>query len=184
MKITCPVLIMIFSCSITNIKAQTDFVNDKDTIEKCISELEAKSIITSSPLLVIDGFPIDYDDYKSNNHHLLKADIKQIDYLSKDSEGAKGIYGERGRNGVLLITTVKSQEALQEKSAKTLAESKILFLLGDREISQEYLKDIDPNDIESIDVIKNKDSIKEYTTEDYEGVVVITLKANKKKKNK
>jgi hypothetical protein len=167
-----------------SIKAQTEIINDKDSLDSYISEFEKQEKITNSPLLVIDGFAIDYSDYKKKNQPLLKSEIKQIDYLSKDSEGAINIYGERGKNGVLLIMTYKSQENLQENTSKSLADSKVLFLIGSRQISQEELQKIDPKDIISIDVIKDKDSIKNYTSEDYDGIVIITMKEkNKKKKN-
>ncbi len=54
-------------------------------------------------------------------------------------------------------------------------------MLGDQQISQEELQKIDPIDIKSIDVIKEKESVKKYTSEDYDGVVIITMKKDKKK---
>jgi hypothetical protein len=39
---------------------------------------------------------------------------------------------------------------------------------------------VDPADIESIDVIKDKEMMKKYTDKDYEGVIIMKTKANKK----
>jgi hypothetical protein len=173
MKIATLILVMFFltSCFSTK-KATTDKTNDTDYIAQYISEIESQDKISNSPLIVIDGFAIDYADYKEESHHLSKSNIKQIDFLSKDSKTAINIYGERARGGVLLITT----KNIQEKSAKTIDDSKVLFLLGDKQITQEELEKLDPNDIESIDVIKNTDDIKKYTKEDYDGVVIINMK--------
>jgi TonB-dependent starch-binding outer membrane protein SusC len=52
------------------------------------------------PLLVIDGFPMDSTSYINN---INPNDIEQIDVL-KDAS-ASAIYGSRGANGVIIITT-------------------------------------------------------------------------------
>ena len=38
------------------------------------------------------------------------------------------------------------------------------------------MEKISPDDIESIDVIKGKEKIKEYTQENYDGVIIIHMK--------
>jgi TonB-dependent SusC/RagA subfamily outer membrane receptor len=57
------------------------------------------TINNSNPLYVVDGFPTGSIDYLSPN------DIESIDIL-KDAS-ATAIYGNRGANGVVLITTKK-----------------------------------------------------------------------------
>ncbi|MGQ8337458.1 TonB-dependent receptor [Sunxiuqinia sp. A32] len=66
----------------------------------------------SSPLFVIDGMPIDNSVSDDNNKHVAKRnpigflnpdDIQSIDVL-KDAS-ATAIYGSRGANGVIMITT-------------------------------------------------------------------------------
>jgi len=58
----------------------------------------------NSPLYVIDGFPIEAPD----NNILNPNDIESIDVL-KDAS-ATAIYGARGANGVIIITTKKGKE--------------------------------------------------------------------------
>jgi TonB-linked SusC/RagA family outer membrane protein len=58
----------------------------------------------NSPLYVIDGFPIE----TSNNNNINPADIESIEVL-KDAS-ATAIYGSRGANGVILITTKSGQK--------------------------------------------------------------------------
>ncbi|TLX73740.1 hypothetical protein E9993_14880 [Labilibacter sediminis] len=153
------------------------FLNDENQDKKYlvnyIKDLDGE--ITEKPLIIIDGFAYDYESLKVNKIPLSKDEIHKLDYLSKDSKGAINIYGERGKNGVVLILSKKSQERLQEKSAATLNNSKVLFLIGDKEISQEDLNRINPNDIESIEVIKEKESVSKFTSKDYDGVVIINI---------
>ena len=54
----------------------------------------------------------------------------------------------------------------------------ILYLLDGKEILQNTLKKINPNDIKSIDLIKNTAGIKKYSQKKYDGVVVMYLKKN------
>jgi TonB-linked SusC/RagA family outer membrane protein len=58
----------------------------------------------NSPLYVIDGFPIEAPD----NNTLNPNDIESIDVL-KDAS-ATAIYGARGANGVIIITTKKGKD--------------------------------------------------------------------------
>jgi TonB-linked SusC/RagA family outer membrane protein len=58
----------------------------------------------NSPLYVIDGFPIETPD----NNTLNPNDIESIDVL-KDAS-ATAIYGARGANGVIIITTKKGKD--------------------------------------------------------------------------
>ena len=58
----------------------------------------------NSPLYVIDGFPIENPD----NNVINPADIESIDIL-KDAS-ATAIYGSRGANGVVIITTKRGKK--------------------------------------------------------------------------
>ncbi len=58
----------------------------------------------NSPLYVIDGFPMEDSDNSSIN----PSDIESIDIL-KDAS-ATAIYGSRGANGVIIITTKKGKK--------------------------------------------------------------------------
>lgn len=52
----------------------------------------------------------------------------------------------------------------------------VLFLINGKEISREELDLINPDDIESITVYKDKEIIKKYGAEDKTGVVLIRMK--------
>lgn len=59
---------------------------------------------SNSPLYIIDGFPVE----GANNNILNPQDIESIEVL-KDAS-ATAIYGSRGANGVIIITTKKGKE--------------------------------------------------------------------------
>ena len=65
---------------------------------------------TKKPLFVIDGVPAK-DDFDLEN--IVPDDIKSISIL-KDAS-ATALYGEKGKNGVVLITTKKNGGAVEEK---------------------------------------------------------------------
>jgi iron complex outermembrane receptor protein len=71
----------------------------------------------SGPLFVIDGFPIGLagtGSYGSPLNFINPEDIETMDVL-KDAS-ATAIYGSRGANGVILITTKKGKEGVSELS--------------------------------------------------------------------
>jgi hypothetical protein len=81
------------------------------------------------------------------------------------------IYGESGRKGVVLIFTTASKQVGGDNS-----NGNVLVLLEGNKISVEDMKKIDPMDIESIDIMKTKSEIQKYTSDAYDGVIVIKLK--------
>ena len=101
-----------------------------------------------------------------------KSDILEFSLIAMDNPQMVDIYGEQSLNGVLLIET----KPFQEKAAKSISDSKVLFLLNDKPITQAELEKINHDSIESVDVIKDKKEIAKYTTDEYDGVVIIKLK--------
>ncbi len=60
--------------------------------------------------------------------------------------------------------------------------NRLLIIAGKKIITQAELKAINPENVESFKILKDKGKISKYTSENYDGVIVITLK--KKRKNK
>ena len=80
------------------------------------------SINGAIPLYVIDGEIASEETFKNLN----PSDIISIDVL-KDGK-ANALYGEKGKNGVIIVTTKKSLEALtQVKARKNLSETAFFF---------------------------------------------------------
>lgn len=169
----------IASCS-TNRYLLADEGSDQHYLANYISDYKKKGRLTAEPLIVVDGVAWEYDDLKSERLPLRKDDIAGIECLDKGSNEAKIIYGEKGKNGVLIITTKQAQENI----ATRLNGDKVLLMIGDRRVSQEEIYKLDPNDIESVEVIKDKERIKTFSSGDYDGVVIIKLKTGSRKTNR
>jgi len=159
-----------FSCS-TNRYLLTDKTSEKKYLSEFIDKSVKDGKITNKPLLVIDGYAFKFEDLCKTKIQISKADIKDMVCLSKDTKGAE-IYGNSGKDGVILIITNK----IQDKSAETSSENKILFIVDGKEIPQSDYDLLVPANIESMEVIKEKKDIKKYTKKNYDGVVIIKLK--------
>lgn len=82
----------------------------------------AKSLDGATPLYIIDGEIASEEAVKNLN----PADILSMDVV-KDAK-ATAVYGSKGKNGVIIITTKKSLEALtQVKARKNLSETAFFF---------------------------------------------------------
>lgn len=172
------ILTLLFLSSYSGLTAQREGLSDNDSITQYIISIKNQNTITEAPLLVINGFAIEYSDYLDKYPPLSRSDIKQIDYLAGNSETSMNIYGDRAKGGVLLIMT----NNFQEKSTKTIDDSKVLYMMENKQLSREELERLNPEDIESIEVIKEDKEIRKITKGKYEGVVIITLKKDKKNK--
>lgn len=62
----------------------------------------------------------------------------------------------------------------------SLDDKRVVILLAGKQITNEELQAIDPNTIESIEVIKDKAQIKKYSADDVAGIVKINLKKSKR----
>jgi len=147
-----------------------DKTNGNTYLCKFIDKSVKDGKTTNKPLLVIDGLAYKYDDLSKKKIQIAKADIIDMVCLPIDSKEA-GIYGNIGKNGVVLIITNK----IRGKS-ETGSENKILFLIDGKQIEQSEYDMLIPENIESMEVLKEKKDIKKYTKESYDGVVIITLK--------
>lgn len=165
-------LLLVASCSTSRYEL-TGNGQERYFLQKRIDESVAVGMISKTPLLVVDGKTYRYNvELKKQKLDLSGKDITQIDILKWDK--AMSIFGEEGKMGVMLITTSASRAA---KGVST--DGNVLVLLEGNKISFEDLKKIDPIDIESIDIIKTKEQIQNFTWEAYDGVIVIKLKQKK-----
>ena len=137
-----------------------------DFIEKSIAEKKLKK----NPVIVVNERVLKDNELDKLNFY--KSDILEFSLIAMDNPQMVDIYGEQSLNGVLLIET----KPFQEKAAKSISDSKVLFLLNDKPITRAELEKINHDTIESVDVIKDKKEIAKYTTDEYDGVVIIKLK--------
>jgi hypothetical protein len=170
------ILFMTALASCATNKLNTTGKNTSDSyIRRYIAKMVKEGKTTENPLIVIDGFDFTLDQLEAKGDNLTRKEIYQIYCLEKDKAIATNVYGEKGSGGVLLITTTGAHE----KGVKKDAADNILVLLGDRKITVDEMKKIDPKDIESIDVIKSKSGIRKYSRKKYDGVIIIHMKEGK-----
>ncbi len=177
----------LLSCS-TNRYLLSDNNDDKEFLSKKINEFKKTEGITGKPLIVIDGKPYRYNhELKNKRLELSKSDIEKIDVLKKDV-GIR-IYGEFAEGGVLLITTKdykneekgKSQkkENIKETTLNDIIKSgKILIIVDGNEASKETLDKINPDNIESVDVLRREAANELYPDKDLDGVIYVNTKAS------
>lgn len=63
-------------------------------------------------------------------------------------------------------------------NTKHHSNSKVLYIVNGKKISNKSLKKINPKNIESLQVIKNKKELLKYTKKEFDGAIIITLKKN------
>jgi len=117
----------------------------------------------SNVLYIVDGVK------QPDNKALDKIDAKTIESVEvyKGEEMKK--YTTKNYDGVMII-----------KTKGNLKSSNILYIIdGAEQTDNKALEEIDPNSIDKINVIKGE-QIKQYTSKDYDGVILVTTKKNKK----
>jgi TonB family protein len=153
------------------------------------------------PLYVLDGQPLTADELNK----ISPNDIESINVL-KDAS-ATSIYGEKGKNGVILITSkvkevkgLKLQEVVVEgvvpEGRKTDPKKETiqlndvvvvgygpdkkapepLYIKEGKKISKEDFGAIKPEEIEAINILKDKTGVEKYGDDAKNGVIEIKLK--------
>ncbi|MBR5149568.1 MAG: hypothetical protein IKV15_10315 [Bacteroidaceae bacterium] len=123
------------------------------------------------PLIIVDKKEMSKDDFAK----LPPEEITHIYVLKPESQAAIEVYGEKGKNGVIEVTT---------KNATTASTHDPLIIVDNKEVTKEEYEKIAPEKIDHIDVLKpESQAAKElYGDKGKNGVIVITTKAAQKKK--
>lgn len=158
------------------LKQQTH--EEYDYVAKYAFNLRDQGKVADWPLVVIDGRAYALNYYINKHVALSKSEVVSIDHLPINSDTALKNYGESARGGVLLVTTTyASSKAPQKvKKMKPVSNRKILYVVDGVVVDENAMENINTDEIKTLDVLKDKESVKVYTDEDYEGVILITLK--------
>ena len=104
-------ILLITLCTLS-ITAFGQTPNEKPTIKIYQPPTERATVQpTAQPLLVVDGAIFHFDDSKAFNNKLKDIkpdDIQSIDVLK--GEKATAQFGEKGQNGVIIVTMKKSEK--------------------------------------------------------------------------
>lgn len=154
--------------SISLIQAQESKSSKKENLH-----IELKD--SAKPDIYVDGkkfdFPMDLLDInKIESVNVLKGDKALKEYNTK--------------NGVVLIVTKKNMVEMDKSKIKVKGyatkEGKApIIIIDGKKSNQEILKKLSPDDIESIEVLKNEQAMKKYNTSN--GVIIVTTKKGNKK---
>ena len=158
--------------------------NFKDPNKVAHIELPASSkrfnyneiIQEEKPLIVLDGEVTENSILKSLNPDT----IESLSVL-KD-KNATTVYGEKGKNGVIIITTKKEKKAIDLIQN---ASDKALYIVDGEMITGNFESyGLNPNDIASVMVLKDKSATELYGAKGKNGVIQIKTKKAEKDRGK
>lgn len=129
--------------------------------------MSSETMSQSKALFILNGV-IQPNDSINNPDSMNPDNIESINVVK--GEQAILQYGEAGKNGVILVTT------------KTPVKKEPLYILDGVKIKS--IVGLNSDDIESIHVLKGKESTSEYGNEGEAGVVLISTKSSKKQHRK
>lgn len=124
------------------------------------------------PLYIIDG--IKQSSGAAPLSQLDPSNIESITVL-KDAQ-SYAVYGAEGANGAILITTKARAELLKAENELNLADFNGVLVLDGVVSSVEEVNKINPNQIESVTVLKNAADTKAYGEKGKNGVILIRTK--------
>lgn len=150
-----------------------------------ISEARKKEQIDlnkSNVLVIVDG----KETTKAEMEKINPDKIASIDVLKDKASAEK--YGEKGKEGVILITLKPDDNSIATQTFKVQANSPLKFRTADGTEKQPLIvkngvvspdiqmDDINPQDIESINVLKGESATAKYGVKGNNGVLEITMK--------
>jgi TonB-dependent SusC/RagA subfamily outer membrane receptor len=150
----------------------------KKSKKNCTIKIKGKT--KKSPLYIVDGVEI-------SKQAIDKLDTSAFESITilKDATSIS-TYGAKGKNGVILITS-KNKVDKKKKSKKNCTikikgktKNPPLYIVDGSKMDQNMnLKDINPDDIKSMTVLKDETAIEKYGKEGKNGVIEITTKRKK-----
>jgi len=157
-------------------KLAPDAKKEIKDLEKDLPELKINSDEGKKPLHIVNG-----EEYKGEMSELNPDDIESINIV-KGAAAAKK-YGDKGKNGVVEIQLKADKTAKKEVKdfGKDKPElqingiDKLLFIVNG-EAYKGDIRALNPDDIASINVLKDEAAIKKYGDKGKDGVVLIQLK--------
>lgn len=138
--------------------------------QKVIEELsdDAKRAI-----FMVDGTQTNYDKVQV-------IDPQEIDNVSVlKGDAATSVYGTEAKDGVVIITTKNNGHSSSTERRMGVSDGNPLILMNGVAITKEEMDKINPDDIESVNVLKGEQATRLYGEKGKNGVVIITPKGEK-----
>lgn len=163
-----------------NTLSQSNLISDKSGNKTRILDFIKISIkeqkISQNPVIVLDEKVISANELSTFSFS--DEEIVSISVVSKEPTILNILYGEQSKNGVIMIVTKQFQKTLDELGTKEKENEleNVLYLLNGKKITKKELSKIETSKIKSINVIKKPSEIAKYTSDSYNGVIIIDLK--------
>ena len=148
---------------------------EKERKEDLNTELEESE---GQPLYIVDGEERKID--KDND--LDPNSIKSVTVLKGEKATEK--YGDKGKNGVVEITLKAKAEKAENVKIRVPGDMDPLYIVDGKEKKIDKDKDLDPNTIKSINVLKGDKAKEKYGDKGKNGVVEITTLSSEQAANK
>lgn len=126
---------------------------------------KSKDSSSVSPVYVVDGV------YKKNIDDLNPEEISSMDVHKEDN-----LVIVRTKSYVVRKATPEAEVVIRSNGSVT---ENTLFVIDGEKTDKATFQSLDPSNIESITVLKDKESMRIYTDEDYDGVIIIKTKKEK-----
>lgn len=125
-----------------------------------------------APLYIVDGKETDAATMKNFDQKF----ITTIDVIK--GQQAIDTYGDKAKNGVVKVSTTKSGNGYREEKfiIKNDKPGKPLIYVDGKQITQEEMNLLKPNNIESVNVLKGDSATKKYGSKGSDGVIEIIMK--------
>ncbi|WP_165830107.1 M56 family metallopeptidase [Flavobacterium hydrophilum] len=150
----------------TNVNTNTTVNTEKNTI-RIVSATDAK------PIIIVNGVQTNSE---MNINDVPNNEIASINVIK--GKPAEDKYGTIGKNGIIEITTKHSTEnptvILSDKINIRSSEKPLIIIDG--KITNKSTDDLDPQNIEQINVLKDPTAITKYGEKGKNGVILITTK--------
>jgi hypothetical protein len=142
--------------------------------------------VVTEPLLIVDGKETSPEDFAKINSET----IDHIDVLKAGGEAAEEMYGEKGKNGVIIVTTKAAKSSATTDGEVDFLVYKALIIVDGKETSPEDFAKLKPKSsaeytekFASMEIFKpGSKEAKSYGEKGLNGVIVVTTKAGKKDK--
>jgi TonB-dependent SusC/RagA subfamily outer membrane receptor len=131
-----------------------------------------RKIVKPKQLYILNGIEL------TDSLALVKLDANDLEKLEILNEvDGERLYGKKGAGGVVIATTKANKAMTINPPAIALAKTSPLFILDNVEMPGIDLDKVKPEDIESIEVLKDKEAIEPYGEKGKNGVVIISTKS-------
>jgi bla regulator protein BlaR1 len=140
--------------------------DDLIVIGKTDTKIKILSSDGEAPIMMLNGKEISHEEMKKINPNT----IDSMDVIKGEKATLK--YGDKGKNGVILISS--KNENSSKYALKMSGEA--LYKVDGKEVKKDVVDTLNPDDIESVNVLKGDAAIKKYGDKAKNGVIEITTK--------